>query len=334
MRLRLDPNRAAQLKHVKLKHPEREVSGEFPDFLIVGPQRTGTTWLELNLRRHPEIFSATPKELYFFSRLMQSDTNRRSRDYYHFNPRNLLRKPLHTGKEIAKIIYLDFLLTGNANATQLEWYLPFFDHTRRIHKARETEAQALYGEPFRPKVFGEATATYATLHPEVIEDILVINPDIKILLMVRDPVARAWSHAKKDLMRHTGRQLHDVPKDEVIRFLTDDYQIQCGKYSDQISKWREYLPDGHLFVGFYEDLEKAPVELLLDVFSFLGVTPDRKYISDKVRKRINPTDETIIPEVYKNLLEEQFENERERLRDVHGRAWLDAQEGRRLTESA
>ena len=28
----------------------------FPDFLIVGPQRTGTTWLFYNLRGHPEIF--------------------------------------------------------------------------------------------------------------------------------------------------------------------------------------------------------------------------------------------------------------------------------------
>src|SRR5262245_14324246 len=40
-----------------------------PAFLIVGPQRTGTTWLHANLRFHPQVFLSEPKELFFFSRL-------------------------------------------------------------------------------------------------------------------------------------------------------------------------------------------------------------------------------------------------------------------------
>ena len=45
----------------------------FPDFLIVGPQRTGTTWLHANLREHQEIFLAEPKEIFFFNRLKTPD---------------------------------------------------------------------------------------------------------------------------------------------------------------------------------------------------------------------------------------------------------------------
>ena len=44
-----------------------------PDFLIIGPQRTGTTWLHAHLRFHPQIFLSEPKELYFFSSLEQRD---------------------------------------------------------------------------------------------------------------------------------------------------------------------------------------------------------------------------------------------------------------------
>jgi hypothetical protein len=39
-----------------------------PDFLVVAPPRTGTTWLAANLARHPEIFATeNPKELKYFS---------------------------------------------------------------------------------------------------------------------------------------------------------------------------------------------------------------------------------------------------------------------------
>ena len=48
----------------------------FPDFLILGPQRTGTTWLHAHLRYHPQIFLTEPKELYFFSSLKTRDPRR------------------------------------------------------------------------------------------------------------------------------------------------------------------------------------------------------------------------------------------------------------------
>lgn len=321
MNLHLDPQTAAKLKHVKLLNPQKGAEGNFPDFLIIGPQRTGTTWLEANLRRHPEIFTAYPKEIYFFSRLMQDAQNRHSRQYYHFDRSKLLRQPVRAGKDLAKIVYFDYLLTGQANATQLDWYLPFFDHTKRVHKDREKEAQERYGESFRPKMFGEATATYATLHPEVIEDILLINPDIKIILMVRDPVKRAWSHAKKDLMRYSERKFEDVPEEEFVNFFKTDYQMECANYSGHIQKWRSFLKPENFYVGFHDDVSNKPEEMLLEVFSFLGVSPDAKYISDSVRKRVNPTDKTSIPGHYKRLLEDLFKEEKVRLLEVQGRTW-------------
>lgn len=38
-----------------------------PDFLVIGAQRCGTTWLYENLRSHPEIFMPETKEINFFS---------------------------------------------------------------------------------------------------------------------------------------------------------------------------------------------------------------------------------------------------------------------------
>ena len=38
-----------------------------PDFLVVGAQKCGTSWLYQTLGQHPEIFTTTPKGLYFFN---------------------------------------------------------------------------------------------------------------------------------------------------------------------------------------------------------------------------------------------------------------------------
>lgn len=41
-----------------------------PDFLGIGAQRAGTTWLWIHLRRHPRIWTPRRKELHFFDRAL------------------------------------------------------------------------------------------------------------------------------------------------------------------------------------------------------------------------------------------------------------------------
>ena len=38
-----------------------------PDFLVISPPKTGSTWLADNLRRHPQLFVPAIKELKYFS---------------------------------------------------------------------------------------------------------------------------------------------------------------------------------------------------------------------------------------------------------------------------
>lgn len=39
-----------------------------PNFLVIGAPRAGTTWIDTNLRKHPEVFLPSKKELHFFDR--------------------------------------------------------------------------------------------------------------------------------------------------------------------------------------------------------------------------------------------------------------------------
>jgi Sulfotransferase domain len=54
-----------------------------PTFVVVGAQRCATTWIHSCLQEHPDVFTATPKELHFFDRHLD-----RGVDWYlgHFTP--------------------------------------------------------------------------------------------------------------------------------------------------------------------------------------------------------------------------------------------------------
>src|SRR5271166_5821623 len=43
-----------------------------PDFLIISPPKTGSTWLANNLRRHTQIFVPSIKEIRYFSSFFKS----------------------------------------------------------------------------------------------------------------------------------------------------------------------------------------------------------------------------------------------------------------------
>ncbi len=270
-----------------VKVPEEGVSLErFPDFLIVGPQRTGTTWLHAHLRFHPEIFLSEPKEIFYFSRLKIPDSPKFQSD-------------------------------------DLGWYLRFFRDPLWRRAAKTAIALWKYRALYRPRVRGEATASYAAMDRDVIAEIAALNPDIRVILMIRNPIDRAWSHARKDLVRNTGRKVEEIPEEEFRRFFTDPYQIQCAHYVESYDNWSAELKEGHLFTGLFDDIEARPEELLLDVMKFLGVKSERRYIDREVRKAINPAGGAKIPDRYRRFLEDLLAPDLEKLRQRFGLSWPD-----------
>jgi hypothetical protein len=279
----IDEDLKRRLRWVRVSNGAVDLS-RFPDFLIVGPQRTGTTWLHAHLRSHPEVFLAEPKELYFFSSLKTRDPKRFVSD-------------------------------------ELSWYLQYFRDPlwRRVAKSGRTWWK--HHRPYAPRVRGEATASYAVLEPDVIAEIVALNPALKVILMIRNPIDRAWSHAKKDLLRASNRRLADVPDREIRAFLTDPYQHRCAQSVAQYDHWSAQLRPGHLFVGRFDDLASRPEELLLDVMRFLGVEADRRYIDPSVGQPVNPTEATTIPVQYRELLAELFKDELAALRGRFDLSW-------------
>jgi len=255
----------------------------FPDFFIVGPQRTGTSWLYKNLDQHPQIFMSKPKELFFFNKLRSKDDLRYRSD-------------------------------------ELSWYLDFFMPERFGQKMLKKKKK--FRKIYLPKVRGEATASYSTLDPEIIKEITILNPNIKIILLIRNPIDRAWSHAKKELSQKQGRALESITDDEFKDFFNQSYQLKCARYTDNIDTWSEFLSEGNIFIGFFDDMKNNPEQLLFNVFSFLGVEDDQKFISSLAYEKVNSTEASHIPRKYKLYLEELLKPELEKLEKRFGQFGL------------
>lgn len=244
--------RLGDLRHLQVRNATRVRLDRFPDFLILGPQRTGTTWLYHNLKKHPQIALPRKKETYYFT---------------------TLGRPEHRHFECK---YLDDFLETH-----------LVERPRHVLK-RHYDSLRKCGELYRPKVRGEATATNALLKPEIIAELVSLQPELKAILMLRDPIERAWSHARKDLVRKFGRKPEDVSAEEYAKFFRASGQRGLAGYTTQLRSWTAALKPGHVFVGDFSMIGGSPRELLTGLQQFLDVRSGPKYFNRHLEERINP----------------------------------------------
>jgi len=141
------------------------------------------------------------------------------------------------------------------------------------------------------------------------------------VVLIRNPVDRAWSHAKKDLGRKRSRSVREIPDAEFESFFADPYQRKLARYHDIVDNWSAYLADGHLFTGLFDDVARRPEELLSQLFSFLGISNDDRYTHRVARQLVNRTESTGIPEKHRQFLEDLLRPELDMLSDRFGFTW-------------
>lgn len=185
-----------------------------PDFLIISPPRTGTSWLWANLKCHPNIFMHEKKELKYFSS---------------FN----------------KMMHKD-----------INWYLKFFEAGQGLTK-------------------GEASPSYSILPSQVMEFLKSINPNLKFIFLMRDPMERAWSHAKHNYrFREANFRFFDrdvISDSQWVENFLHEWPFSQGDYLGILRRWLFVFPKENFFVGFFDSIKSEPQKLLKKIWAHLGV---------------------------------------------------------------
>jgi hypothetical protein len=199
-----------------------------PDFLVIGTQRAGTTWLYNQLRAHPGIC---------------------------------------LGKHRKEIRYFDFYYERG-----VDWYKGHFQHCAPN------------------KVIGEVTPTY--LHNELVaERIFGLIPKAKLIIILRNPIDKAYSHYKKLVMDRTYRKSFTEYIKENMR------AAEVGLYYRQIEKYLQYFPEEQISIFIFEEMIENPEKHLQEIYDLLGVDPN--FLPQDYQKRANPSRKPLLPGLYK-----------------------------------
>jgi len=264
-----------------------------PDFLGIGAQRAGTTWLHENLRRHPQVWLPPLKELHYFDRAASYPSPS------FLAEASLLARALGRG---APSEQWRRKLWGNLRRQpsevdwrELPWYVKFF-------LGRYDDRW--YGSLFREagdKVKGEITPSYALLEPGDIRHVKALMPAAKILFILRHPIDRAWS-AIRYSRRRRARQADDLPLATLKRIADEEWVSARGDYVHAIRNWGAHFPAEQFFIGFFEDIAHRPRQFLIDLFAFLEVEPSEKHVTELAFRTINPSPQRKIPRQFELYL--------------------------------
>lgn len=132
------------------------------------------------------------------------------------------------------------------------------------------------------KAVGEASPLYF-FAPGVARQIKTHLPDTRLVMILRNPVERAYSAYMKNCREGTetrsfeDRILREInhPEDVVC---SEHYYLRAGMYFERIADYLQYFERSRLKIVFQEDLQSDPAGLMGDLFTFLGV--DSGFVPD------------------------------------------------------
>ncbi|MEL6160501.1 MAG: sulfotransferase domain-containing protein [Cyanobacteria bacterium J06623_5] len=280
-----------------------------PTFLGIGAHKAGTSWLYEQLITHPDVYMPPKKEIHFFDRSTKYlSPNILSVSSPFLRPWTLEKKDLsttlHDSLRIGKL-----LLTGDLKQADWlrRWIFGYYSEEWYVDLFRQTKPH---------QVCGEITPSYSMLEPEDIARIKALNPEIKLLFMLRDPVDRAWSNIRFGVGK--GRlQANLESTDEIIATLKQPGVVLRGDYERTLNNYLQYFDASQMLICFYEAIKYDPVGLMADITSFLDIPP---FATDAIdhKRRVNSSKPRQMPKAVRDYLVETYAPSIDRLAGALG----------------
>lgn len=217
-----------------------------PSFYIIGERKCGTSSLFRYLCNHPQVVPGRLKEPNFF-----------------------IQEEQEIQKNWSK--YLDNFPTQESKTSMLKW--PELNDDGVLF---EEKIVFQIGEEV---ITGEASAnTMVDVDPEKLKRFL---PDLKLIIILREPVERTYSHYRMFArFQQEGRSLgmNLMPFSEmidweiaVIKSGSPSPFVYPSRYYETIRPWIETYGNDQVLVLFLSELLKQPARVMNQVFKYLGL---------------------------------------------------------------
>jgi hypothetical protein len=143
----------------------------------------------------------------------------------------------------------------------------------------ESSYRALFPTESHHLAYGEGSVSTFYHHERSLPELLRVNPDMRVVVLLREPVSRAYSSFQ--YLRAQGRE----PEEDFMAALDDEprrradnwhhlwHYTAMSRYAESVAAFSDQLPRGHLGVWFHDDLERDYAGTLAAVVRFLGLDP-------------------------------------------------------------
>lgn len=274
----------------QLASMQHQSSSRYPDFVCIGAVKAGTTWLYRMLAQHPDVWLPPMKEIHYFNRLPNGET------------RPGTHRPTRLDRE-------RFDAALKAIEATLNRKIGAWEKIERIHAISLIGASELtdewYGRIFgmapKDSLCGEVTPNYALLSDDLIRHMLSLQPDVRIIYILRDPIDRVWSHLRMREKRYGGdveQHLKDVSEREDMVVLSD--------YVPTITRFRQYVAPERFLTLYFDSIVDHPLRLLHETCNFLGLDQTKTEFSG-AESAVHAGEMRAIPPVLYDALRERLE---------------------------
>ncbi len=254
-------------------HPDHDPDGP-PSTVIfgLGATKSGTSWLYRYLASHPECHMRTVKELHYF------DAEAPQALRFQLQQLRTRRQKIGDAQEAVE--------RDGPEWRRLERQMRDLNDLIRLQKARKPGDYVAYlgnGRGHRT-VVGDITPAYGLLPAARLASMATLAPHTRFIYLMRDPVARLWSHVRMIAMRSAGKD--GDASAEVARIFDDALSGKAahitirGDYAGALDRIHEGVPAPSLFIAFFEELFSA--ETVTRLCQFLGIAQVDGRIDHKV----------------------------------------------------
>lgn len=224
-----------------------------PTFIVVGANKGGTTSIYHYLKQHKEVYLSPVKEPHYFSK--DIDINLFKREFAH-----------------NKLQDIDKYVSGDMKD---EFHAAFIRDIEQYKK--------LFSRVREEKAIGELSTSY--LYSKVAaHEIKELLPSCKIIICLRNPLERAYSHYRMNLWTGNSNEF------DFYKALVDDYNhtpkvwgnahlyTEIGLYYEQVKRYLDIFGKENVKIIFTEDMKKNTQQVVKELYEFIGV--DNTFVPD------------------------------------------------------
>ena len=258
-----------------------------PNFLVIGAQKAGTSWLWSTLRQNPDVWMPPIKELHFFDHLFVPEV----RSWTKWHLVNLVQPAIRWQAKQEHLNYAYIKYLCDIASTEIfteQWYRNAFSRA-----------------PAKVSAVGDITPEYSTISSEGVDYVKSLIPEAKIIYIIRDPVSRALSQVRMAFDRkHIAEPTIGQWKDEI-----EAHDVaQRGDYRTYVPRWRAAFKENQLLFLPYRRVEGDPARLMEEVERHIGAKP---HSYQNLVARIHTTRKRETPPEIKSRLQEKFADQYE-----------------------